>query len=208
MDLSHPINTVIPGGRGLVLAVLARTEESLTGRRIASLVGGLVGKTWVNELLTELVAAGIVNAQRQPPAVLYRLNREHLAAEGIIALATMRDRLLQELRRELRAWKPAPVTVWLFGSLARGEGGPTSDIDVAVVRPEPLEDDAQWAEQLTELAELIRRRTGNDASIIEYGEAELDELAAAKARIVADIRREGIHLAGRRSLVGRMAGLS
>ena len=202
MDLSSPISSVIPGGRGLVLAVLARTMEPLSGRRIAELAGDRVAKTRVNALLNELVASGLVLADEKPPAVLYRLNRGHLAAAAVEALATVRERLITGLREAIGGWDPAVATAWLFGSVARGGGGVESDVDVAVVRPDAVDpDDARWRDQLVSLGDLILRQTGNDASVIEYSEAEVAGLVATDQRIVGSIRAEGIHLAGRRLLV-------
>jgi hypothetical protein len=37
MDLTNPIQSVIPSAHGAVLNVLARTDEPLSGRRIAEL---------------------------------------------------------------------------------------------------------------------------------------------------------------------------
>ena len=202
MDLSSPISSVIPGGRGLVLAVLARTMEPLSGRRIAELAGDRVAKTRVNALLNELVASGLVLADEKPPAVLYRLNRGHLGAAAVEALATMRERLITGLREAIGGWDPAVATAWLFGSVARGGGGVESDVDIAVVRPDAVDpDDARWRDQLVSLGDLILRQTGNDASVIEYSEAEVAGLVATDQRIVGSIRAEGIHLAGRRLLV-------
>jgi len=202
MDLSSPISSVIPGGRGLVLAVLARTMEPLSGRRIAELAGDRVAKTRVNALLNELVASGVVLADEKPPAVLYRLNRGHLAAAAVEALATMRERLITGLREAIGGWDPAVATAWLFGSVARGGGGVESDVDIAVVRPDAVDpDDARWRDQLVSLGDLILRQTGNDASVIEYSETEVAGLVATDQRIVGSIRAEGIHLAGRRLLV-------
>lgn len=202
MDLSSPISAVIPGGRGLVLAVLARTTEPLSGRRIAELAGDKVAKTRVNALLNELVETGVVLADEKPPAMLYRLNRGHLAAAAVEALATMRERLITGLRDVIGEWDPAVATAWLFGSVARGEGGVESDVDVAVVRPETVDpDDARWQDQLVHLGELILGWTGNEASVIGYSEAEVATLTATGQRIADSIHAEGIHLAGRRTLV-------
>lgn len=201
MDLSNPISAVVPGGRGLVLAVLARTTEPLSGRRIAELAGDGVAKTRVSTLLNELVRSGVVLADENPPAVLYRLNRDHLAAAAIEALATMRERLIAGLRDEIAGWDPAVATAWLFGSVARGEGGEDSDLDIAVVRPDAVDpDDTRWAEQLGRLGALIAQSTGNEASVIEYSETEVATLSASGERIVDSIRADGIHLAGRRRL--------
>lgn len=206
MNLSSPISSVVPGGRGSVLAVLARTEEPMSGRRIAELSGDKARKTWVNTLLSELVEAGVVLADSKPPSKLYRLNRDHLAAPAIEVLANMRARLIEMLRDDIRRWQPAPSSAWLFGSVARGEGGVESDIDIAIVRSDRIDDDdSAWSFQVAALGERIRLWTGNEASVIEYAESELAALATAGEGIVRSIRAEGIHLGGRRNLLGANA---
>lgn len=206
MNLSSPISSVVPGGRGSVLAVLARTEEPMSGRRIAELSGDKARKTWVNTLLSELVEAGVVLADSKPPSKLYRLNRDHLAAPAIEALANMRARLIEMLRDDIRRWQPAPSSAWLFGSVARGEGGVESDIDIAIVRSDRIDDDdSAWSFQVAALGERIRLWAGNEASVIEYAESELAALATAGEGIVRSIRAEGIHLGGRRNLLGANA---
>lgn len=205
MNLSSPISSIAPGGRGAVLAVLARTEHPLSGRRIAELADE-VGKTRVNDLLTELVQAGIVLAESQPPAVLYQLNRRHLAAPAIEALAGLRDQLIAALRETIAAWSVPVASAWLFGSVARGDGGVDSDIDIALVRHDRIDiDDLGWHTQMVTLIELVQDWTGNEASVIEYAESELRRLADDGEGIVTSIGAEGIHLGGRRTLLSPKA---
>lgn len=43
------------------------------------------------------------------------------------------DAILRVLRRELEAAPDGLVAAWLYGSVARGEAGPKSDIDIALL---------------------------------------------------------------------------
>lgn len=201
MNLTDPICAVSPGGRGVILSILARTTEPLSGRRIAELAGGRLGKTRTIEVLGELAMAGIVLVESRPPALLYQLNRDHLAADAISQLADLRSALIERMRAQLDGWERAPVTAWLFGSAARGDGG-GGDIDVAIVRPEGLDpDEPVWSAQIVEFSDAVARWTGNEANVIEYSEAEISELHRAGERIIASIQAEGIHLAGRSRLI-------
>jgi hypothetical protein len=122
VDLSSPISSVIPSAHGAVLAVLARTHEPLSGRRVAALTDGRVGQRRVNDVLGELADAGIVRCERHPPAKLYVLNREHVAAAGIIALANQWEALLRRHPRRARRLAGAArlgVPVRLRGARAR-----------------------------------------------------------------------------------------
>lgn len=195
MNLSDPIGTVIPSAHGPVLEVLARTDVPLTGRAVAALTEGRVSHARTRQVLLDLVASGLVSAQEAPPARLYRLNRQHLAADAVTALASLRSTLLDRMRANCRSWVIPARAVWLFGSLARGESTGSSDIDVLVVRPDRVEvEDPDWARQLGEFAELVRAWTGNTCELLEYAEGELSD--RLDTRLAADVRDHGVVLGG------------
>jgi predicted nucleotidyltransferase len=196
MNLANPINSVIPGGHGVVQTILARTDRPLTGRRVAELAAGQLGQSRVNEVLGELAQAGIVAAEAHPPAKLYTLNRSHVAADAVVALTDLRGQLVARIRAALAVWRPAPDSAWLFDSAARGDGDATSDIDVLVVRPDTVDgDDPGWLSQLAALGARMREWSGNEASVIEYAARDFAELARSGERLVDEIRRDGIRLA-------------
>jgi len=197
MDLNHPIESVIPSAHGPVLAALAATEAPLTGRGVAALLDGRVSSRRVADVLSELAAAGIVLRSRAGAAYQFRLNREHLATPSIVALAGLRAALMDAITEQVLGWVQPAVAVWLFGSAARGVAGPTSDIDLLVIRPSSVADvDAGWLEQISELDEQVRRWTGNETAILEYGEDEFTTLVEADDRLVDSLRADAIVLAG------------
>lgn len=198
MDLSAPISSVIPSGHGAVLAVLARTQKPLSGRQVAELADGLISRSRVSEVLRDLVVAGVVLSEDHPPAKAYVLNRDHVAAGAIVALAHLRTEVLERMRSHIASWSVAPARVALFGSFARGDGGLDSDIDVLVVRRGNVgEANPQWIAQLIDLERAVRGWTGNPCAILEYSTAELQELADAGDPIVSSIQAEGLELSGR-----------
>lgn len=202
MDLSSPIRSVIPSVQGAVLAVLARSDVPLSGRRTAELTGGRAGQARVNQVLQELTASGVVLREEHPPAYLYRLNREHLAAAAIVALADLREHLLSRIRDTVERWEQPAIAVWLFGSAARGNGGPDSDIDLLVLRPDQVdEDDPSWLRQVDDLATQVTTWTGNRCEILEYSAEEFDGLVAAGERLASDLRTESVRIFG--DTVGR-----
>lgn len=195
MDLSSPISTVIPSAHGPILEVLARTDVALTGRAVAALTEGRVSHARTRQVLLELVASGLVTAQEAPPARLYRLNRQHLTADAVSALASLRTTLLDRMRERCHRWATPARAVWLFGSLARGESTASSDIDVLVVRPDQVHvDDRLWTEQLAEFADQVHAWTGNRCELLEYAEREL--ATALDVRLAADVRDHGVVLFG------------
>ncbi|MDA8296549.1 MAG: nucleotidyltransferase domain-containing protein [Actinomycetota bacterium] len=148
-------------------------------------------------MLAELVDAGIVLRESQPPAYLYRLNREHVAAEAVEILADLRGHLLRRIAQAAGSWEIAPDALWLFGSAARGRGTTSSDIDLLVVRPGATSaDEPTWRRQLDGLAERVSAWSGNDCQILEYSSAELTALVDAGDALVDELRREAITLGG------------
>ncbi len=202
MDISHPMKSVIPSAQGEVLAVLARTTSSLTGRQIAGLTEGRVSQKRVSDILNTLTGAGIVLRQVAGSSHLHTLNREHLAADAIVQLASVRDRLIGRIIDDVQAWRSSAEGVWLFGSVARGDGGPDSDVDILVVRNDDVEAaDALWLNQLDALAQAVAGWTGNDCRIVEYSAGEIARLIGDEDPLVRSIGTEGIRIAGRRSLL-------
>ncbi len=195
MNLAEPLLMISPGARGRVLAVLTRTRKPLTGRGVARLVGNSVSRRAVADVLNDLVATGIVSRQDHPPAALYSLNRDHLAAAPIEQLTGMRGALFERLGAAVASWQPSPVSVTVFGSAARGDGGIDSDIDVLVVRPDDVEPTAEsWEQQSSDLARDIERWTGNPGRLIEFSLTELRN--SSEEPIVQSVRAEGVTVSG------------
>ena len=200
MDLRNPIQSVIPSVHGAVLAVLARTNEPLSGRRVAELTAPRFGQTQVNQVLRKLAASGIVLLESRPPSNLYRLNHDHVAAEGIEALARMWTTLVTRIRAELDGWSVPPEAAWLFGSAARGEATAHSDIDILlVVADGELETEGiaeVWERQTEALAEHIKVWSGNVCEMFEMTRSELADAVERDDRLIHDLRGQAISLAG------------
>jgi hypothetical protein len=149
----------------------------------------------------------VVLRQGTRSAYLHVLNRDHVAAPAVLALAGLRTELWNRIRAAVAEWEVPPVHVSAFGSTARGDGDERSDIDVFVLRPgEVAEDDPRWRGQIDALHARVEAWTGNRAAIIEQGEREVSELLAQprRAQIWADLERDAIDLAGTpvRALLG------
>ncbi|MEV8374706.1 nucleotidyltransferase domain-containing protein [Kribbella sp. NPDC056861] len=197
MEFSDPLSSTFPGLHGRVLSVLVRTDRALTGRGVAELLHPPASYSGVQKVLDGLVRSGLVLAEPAGRAKLYTLNREHVAAASIGELASLRDRFISRLQAEAGTWEVPAVAVWLFGSSSRGEGGPDSDIDLLVVRPDEVSDsDPRWLVQLETLAEHASRWTGNRCEIVEYSSGELQRLVRRRERLVTELRRDALPIAG------------
>jgi hypothetical protein len=196
MDMSRAYSAVAPTVDGDVLVVLAGTTQPLTGRRVARLARrGSVAA--VAKALGRLVSQGLVIRQEAPPASLYTLNRQHVAASAVETLALIRTELLNRLRHSFSIWTIPPTHASLFGSAARGDGDIDSDIDIFVVRPANVDaESATWDEQLNATGEAVFAWTGNHASIIDFAERDLGQMLDENPSILQDLRRDGIDLSG------------
>jgi DNA-binding transcriptional ArsR family regulator len=191
MELSRPFRIVTGALDGELLTVLAAAQAAFTGRELARMVRA--SPEGARLALTRLVEQGIVDREPAGNAQLYRLNREHVGAPAILALAGLREALFQRVRGVLAGWDPAPLYAALFGSAARGDERADSDFDLFVLRPlRTSDDDAGWRQQVAALERDVTRWTGNDTRVLDIGADD----SATVGGVVDDILRDGIPLAG------------
>lgn len=194
MDIARPASVVLPAGTESVLRVLSGSDGGQSVRGIARLAG--ISPNRASQVVTEFAEHGLVLIEELGGVRLCRLNREHLAAEPLLALVGLRARLLDAIRHEIATWEPRPLHVSLFGSAARRDGTTRSDLDILVVRPDGLADG--WDGQLVDSGERIRAMTGNQPAWFVTTTDDLGRARAAGEPIIGEWRRDGIHLFGRR----------
>jgi predicted nucleotidyltransferase len=195
MDFVRPIEAIVPGTQGRVLAVLVETTAELNLRTIAQLAG--VSQAQASRVLPRLVELGVVERREVPPASLFLLVREHVASRALLALARSTDAVLADLGTLASALPRPPVSIIVFGSFARGEAGSDSDIDVVVVRPAGIdEDDEEWATSLEGWRSDVRRLTGNPVEVLELSADEAVPRMEDRGELWADIRRDGLVVHG------------
>lgn len=197
MDLSRPLATLLPAAEAGALTVLAGTEAPLTGRSIAELAGERSHPSTLRAL-NRLVEQGLVSVQSAGRANLYRLNRDHLMAPAVIELTRSGERLRDHLVETITSWETPCLLAALYGSVARGQAGPASDIDLLVVRPEVLTPTQQqtWDAQLVELETAVNASTGNHLSWLETTLPDLRRAQAAGEPIFQSWRDDAIRLVG------------
>jgi predicted nucleotidyltransferase len=193
MDLARPFGVVTPTLDGDVLAALALVDTAFTVTQIHRVLPDY-SADGVRRVLNRLTGQGIVTSERVGNTYLYRLNRSHLAAEPIAALARLRIRLLELIEEMLAAWEPAPVYGAIFGSAARGTMRTNSDIDLLLVRPD-ICDEARWGDLVITLTTNISEWTGNDTRVLEFTESEVRRSGPVEP-VLADVRDHGLTVAG------------
>jgi hypothetical protein len=192
VELGRPLGVVTPTIDGEVLAVLARAEKQFTPGDLQRMVGhSLRG---LRLALQRLAEQGVVIEQRTSNSVLYSFNAQHIAAEPLRALANLRETLLERISEAVSSWEKPAAFAAMFGSAARGDMRPDSDIDLFVVRPDDIDaEDPAWQQQVSGLSEQVTAWTGNDARVLEYTESRVRE---AREPVLASIADEGVPVYG------------
>ena len=191
----HPVQAVIPGAQGRVLAVLAQTTAALNLSTLARLAGVSVAQA--SRLMPGLVALGVVERREIPPSSQFRLVRENVAAQAIIDLARSRDIALDRIGAAVAALPFQPVSVIVFGSFARGEADEHGDLDAIIVRPDDVdEDDDTWATAIEQWRSEAQAITGNRIEILEVARHEVRTKLAGRASLWRDVVRDGVVIHG------------
>jgi predicted nucleotidyltransferase len=187
MRLRSPLDGVLASqGHVRVLRALDALPEGLavSVRDLARRAGLRHPRT--SEILVDLRLQGLATAQRAGRADLYQLNRAHLLYPMLHRLfgdegASERE-LVEALHRGLAPAARYITEAYVFGSVARGESDVSSDIDLAIVAPEPHAPIV--ARTLEALTALVKQRFGNDLSI------QLSSEPVEKRRRARDPSRE------------------
>jgi hypothetical protein len=98
----------------------------------------------------------------------------------------IREQALAEITRRLVEYYH-PERIYLFGSAARGDGGPDSDLDFCVVLPDDAPPDLYRPGVHSALWDV-----GTAADVVRWPASDFDRRAAhVKASLPATIAREG-----------------
>ena len=225
MDLADPTRAITPTLDGPILAVLASAGRPLTVGEIAAQVprGSEIG---VRKAVARLVDQGIVTAIQMGRNLVHELNREHIAAPAAQALAGLRGELWKRIREALAGWTLKPVYASVFGSAARRDGGPESDIDLLLVHPNLPGDKhppkrewglwgllnevalgmasqapsaisgTQWHGQVDQLRVKVQGWTGNPLQVVDVSFWQWAEMRSTDPALFEQIARDGVTVAG------------
>jgi predicted nucleotidyltransferase len=195
MFFNEPFGGIIPGAHGAVLAALLRTDTPMTGRQIHGLLSDDYSLWTVQQALKSLTKLGMVETQTIGRAGVHTINEDHVSVAPLRRLldpvAALREAIIAVTGGGVQA-------VLLFGSIARGEGTPDSDIDLAVIAP------SDWDSRV-ELEDSVRLRLGNNCDVLVLTEADFNRLAASGEPVVSDILRDGVALIGTKPRVKHVA---
>jgi len=172
-----------------ILRYLSQAGGSHTGRAIARAVG--ISHTAVARALTRLAAENLVDPHPAGRAAIWTLNRTHWLAAGLRDLFHAEGTYRKQLGASLgKTTQPAPVSVILFGSMARGEMQNASDIDILCVIADAT--NSEQAEQRLHGATANLHRTfGRPVNILVWSKSAFADRYRAKDRLARNIVNSG-----------------
>lgn len=166
--------------------VLARSHRPLSGATVSRLADRSYART--RACLHRLVGHGLVAAEDAGSAVLYRLNREHVLAGPVVTAVQATSDVEAWLTERLRSLEPAAFAVVIFGSWARGEADPDSDLDLLVVRAGA---DEVWAAELHSLSVDLEALCGNHIQVLQISRDQLVQAVLEGQPLIAGLRADG-----------------
>lgn len=178
-----------------ILRYLCRAGGEHTGRAIGRAIQ--VSHPAVHRALRTLAGRAMVQAVRHGPAIAYRLNEDHwLVRTGIRPLFDAEAAFFTAVGEAVRAAAGVPVrSVLVFGSVARGEAGAESDIDLLSITASARAA-AKAEESLAEGAAVLRHQFGRRLSVMVLPAVEFARRYRRRERLAREIVETGWVIAG------------
>lgn len=138
MRFEQPFDTILDNAAKVrILRFFCRKGGVWSGNRIAAEVG--INPMTAHRALRELRQATLFQVQKIGSSLAYSLRDQHVLVREVLRPffnqeAGLRDRISELLTEALKGEEKAKViTVAIYGSVARGEERPTSDVDLLVL---------------------------------------------------------------------------
>jgi len=171
MDWENPLRSIAATVDADVLKVLAGAHEPVTGNQLAHLAGRSYAQVYA--VVRRMVDEGIVLTARYGRTNTFRLNRDHVLVQGILAVLAGPARLELEIKQLVQGWSLQPELVAMSGSAARRRTATNDDIDLVVVHSDQTNpDNPAWRSQIDALARRIEDICGNRVQIREMDGSE------------------------------------
>jgi len=165
-----------------LVALLSHFALHPTGRFYQRELARLTGSNLylVQRELARLERTGIVRREPRGRQVEYSVVPGHPAWAGLCDVLLRTEALAERLASALEPLGDRITLAWIFGSTARGDARPDSDIDLIVIGLASLKELAE--SELPGLAEL-----GRELNIVTYVPDEMRARAAADDHFVAEL---------------------
>lgn len=192
--LEYPLDWVFSAPSHIaVLRALRDSREGMSGRAVARLAG--VNHQACAVALKKLEGFGLVKRRGSGKTQLVSLNFRHFLIQEILLPALRKEReLMAQIRREITSkLGKRVVSAALFGSVARGEARPGSDVDLLLLVPASASKDAV-ADEAQDFSSDFTQRYGVRLSPIVLTSYEAKKRIRKSDPLLEAILKEGIDL--------------
>lgn len=172
-----------------ILRHLALYKKETATRELARETG--IAAPNILKLLKELETENILISKKIGNSISYSLNHSNLIVKKIILPAfNYENNLINELGSYLAANLKMPIiSIILFGSRARGEERPKSDIDLAFIVKKGDKDECE--KKIMNLNPKISAGFGSSIAPVIYSAAKFSSKVKSKEQLARNIIREG-----------------
>lgn len=196
MIFHQPLNSIFGQKTKInILRHLALYRQEAATRELARETG--IAAPNILKLLKELEAENILISKKIGNSISYSLNRANVLVKKIIWPAfNYENNLTNELGSYLAANLKLPlISIILFGSRARGEEKPRSDIDLAFIVK--AGDEVRCEKEIINLNPAVSASFGSSIAPIIYSTAKFSAKAKSRERLVKNIIKQGKIIYGR-----------
>lgn len=191
MKFTKPLDDIFQSPSSVkVLRVLAKSELDFTGRQIADMAG-LNPQTCQNTL-DRLNDLRLLAVRRVGRAYLYRFKSHNAIVQQMLKplFTTETNLLTNELAKAANRLEGTAIAMILFGSVARGEEVPGSDIDLAIIVQDPETREAAQ-EKGDEIMDDLVDVTGIVPTILVWSKDEFRERYNSGDGLARSLLEEG-----------------
>ncbi len=180
--------------KAAVLQTLVRfPSKKWTGRELAQAAG--ISAPQAGEALAEFERQSLISRRIVGKSALWSLNHEHVLVRLLEPLARLPEKqkkvLLDEIKQTMDLRRVRQIR--LFGSMARGEEEPSSDIDLLFI-VKKAKDKERVRKASLEFDLRMAQRWGNVGSVLVFDRKEYESKRALP--LIQNIEREGITIYG------------
>jgi predicted nucleotidyltransferase len=172
MNFTDPLDHILGQPSKIrILRFLILTGVPMNGREIGKAIG--VSHVQCHAALKGLAEQGVVSMRPVGRANLYELQQDHIVVRDWLKPLLIQEKSLKEslAKTVVESLSSRPLSLILFGSIARREDRPGSDIELIIVMPD-RSDRKKFRSELENAAEKVTLGYGNRLSPILLGQTE------------------------------------
>lgn len=194
MRLHHFIKDAMKDAAYLSCLRHLKNQTDLSGRELAKLSG--VSQFKIRAILDDLLRQGILKKHLSGRSHLYALNKHHFLAEKIAPLLEIEENFFSFLGTWImNQMDRKPISIILFGSAARGEERPDSDIDLLFIY-RTIGSETKLLEKIHEALSDSLEYFGNRLAPVLTTPAAFQKAVKDRDPFFLHILKEGITLKG------------